>query len=269
MNASSFTSVYRSKTTVFALAALCLMSVLCSISQAAAGDCMKDQLVLYIKQAAPLEASSPQTRRLFDILSAYLAEFQDSSIESFVFSAGEVTAPSPWYRPLSGATRVGSVIAAGLASSQCSEHLSDHSLMGAARRLRADLDRAGFSYVTVIPFSGADLRSRVTCSPHWYTYELTSQRGREPHSSQWESCQRPGTLIGSSSSMSDGSKVRFMVTNPFEVEGWCQTEADMEQERRRLERECPGVAQVSLYLKPLSGLRAVDLFGNDYFLRLR
>jgi hypothetical protein len=59
-----------------------------------------------------------------------------------------------------------------------------------------------------------------------------------------------------------------LVTNPFEVDGWCHTEADMQAEKSRLQRDCPAVAGVSLYQQLLSGSRAVELFGEDYFLRL-
>jgi hypothetical protein len=211
----------------------------------------------------------PAERVLFPILQGSLKDLQrpGADVGQLEFSRAPLFAPAPWYSPLSRSTEVGGIIAGPVAESRC---LQSGGLNQEAQRLEQALrgasSAAGLGGVRVIPLRDSQIAREKPCSPRWFIYYLEAGASRDAAVENWVDCQRPRTTIGSYQSNSDGTHAQFMVVNPFEISGWCRDARDVEAERQRLVRECPGAARVTLMQNPMSSFRALDYFGHEFFL---
>jgi len=247
---------------------LALMGSLAPASAQAAGKCADSVYVTYARGMVDAYRDLGTTGLLQESLRGLLQEADALSGESFALNGYTLEETrSRWLGLGYERVAVGTVFASRASSVLCGRQ-PDAEVAG--REIKRALDRAaprlnGVGGLDLYHIDSAQVRALRACDPAFYLIDIKADV-RGARVGEWVACNRPGALLGSFQSLSDGSQVRWAVFNPFEVKGWCRTASDMDAEVARLRQACPGAGSVTLVQKEITARLAVDLLGEETFL---
>ena len=245
-----------------------LASSLAPASAQAAGKCADAVYVTWVRGMVDAYRDLGTTRLLQESMRGVLQESASLSDESFALNAYTLEETrSRWLGLSSERVAVGTVFASRASRALCDRQPDAEA---AGREIKRALDRAaprlnGVVGLDLYLIDSAQVRELRACDPAFYLIDIKAD-ARGARVGEWVACNRPGALLGSYQSLSDGSQVRWAVFNPFEVKGWCRTATDMDAEAARLRHACPGAGSVTLVQKEITARLAVDLLGEETLL---
>ena len=250
---------------------LFLAGSLISFPLHAAGNCKDSVYVAHVRGLEDAYRELGVTRSLQESMRGFLQEADSLSDVSFAMNGYTLEETrARWLGLGSERVPVGTVFSSRASHALCQRQPDADA---AGREIRRTLDHAtprmrGVSAIDLYRIDAGQVRELRACDPAYFMIDIKAD-AVGAGIGDWVACNRPGALLGSYQSLSDGSRTRWAEFNPFESEGWCRTAADMDAEVARLQRSCPGAGSVVLVQKEITARLAVDLLGEETLLGKR